>query len=177
MFPGSELQWNALTDLTDARLLATHLEWAVLTPAAHNCAFNVVNGDILRWRWLWPQLAAYFKIECAPPPQRPLPLEARMSSAHSKWERIASKYNLIESRVDHLASWWHTDADLGREIECVNDMTNSRKLGFGSYQQTPQSFFDLFRKLEEARVIPAYSDLDSLVISSKYQPAEQHFDS
>src|SRR5688572_731454 len=48
-FPGSPQQWNGLTDMTDARLLARHLEWAATTPAAANEAFNVVNGDVFRW--------------------------------------------------------------------------------------------------------------------------------
>ena len=63
IFPGSQLQWNALTDVTDAGLLATHLEWSATVPQARNQAFNTVNGDIFRWRWLWPQLAAYFGVE------------------------------------------------------------------------------------------------------------------
>src|SRR5437763_8576271 len=40
LFPGSPEQWNALTDVTDARLLARHLAWAATTPAAANLAFN-----------------------------------------------------------------------------------------------------------------------------------------
>jgi nucleoside-diphosphate-sugar epimerase len=44
VFPGSAVQWNSLTDMTDARLLARHLDWAAITPVAHNQAFNVVNG-------------------------------------------------------------------------------------------------------------------------------------
>ena len=49
VFPGSAVQWNSLTDMTDARLLARHLEWAGATPAARNQALNVVNGDVFRW--------------------------------------------------------------------------------------------------------------------------------
>jgi hypothetical protein len=30
-FPGSAVQWNSLTDMTDARLLARHLSWASTT--------------------------------------------------------------------------------------------------------------------------------------------------
>lgn len=66
LFPGSPQQWHGLTDVTDARLLASHLSWAATTPAAANQAFNVVNGDVFRWRWLWPKLAMYFGIEPAP---------------------------------------------------------------------------------------------------------------
>src|SRR5271169_236380 len=68
LFPGSAAQWNSLTDMTDARLLARHLEWAATTPAAFNHAFNIVNGDVFRWNWMWPRLAAWFGIEPAPFP-------------------------------------------------------------------------------------------------------------
>ena len=34
VFPGSAVQWHGLTDMTDARLLARHLEWAGSTAAA-----------------------------------------------------------------------------------------------------------------------------------------------
>jgi nucleoside-diphosphate-sugar epimerase len=154
VFPGSHLQWNALTDVTDARLLARHLEWAALTPKAHNQAFNIVNGDVFRWRWLWPQLAAYFGVEAAPPPDPIAPLEPRMKNIAPVWQHLAERHNLIEPNVDHLASWWHTDGDLGRELECVNDMTRSRALGFHEYQPTLASFTDLFDRLRHERIIP-----------------------
>ncbi len=66
LFPGSPAQWNSLTDMTDARLLARHLEWAATTPAARNQAFNIVNGDVFRWSWMWSRLADWFGIEPAP---------------------------------------------------------------------------------------------------------------
>ena len=53
-----------------------------------------------------------------------------------------------------IASAWHTDADLGRPIEVVTDMSKSRKLGFLDYQATDDSFFDLFKRLREERIIP-----------------------
>src|SRR3954463_14269757 len=62
-WPGSEAQWKGLSDVTDARVLAKHLVWAAKTEAAHNEAFNVVNGDYFRWSNLWFKLAAWFGIE------------------------------------------------------------------------------------------------------------------
>ena len=115
IFPGSHFQWNALTDVTDARLLAKHLEWAALTSTAHNQAFNVVNGDVFRWRWLWPQLAAYFGVQPGgPPPDTTAPLEARMWDAAPTWRTIVARHGLAEPDVEKLVSWWHTDGDLGR---------------------------------------------------------------
>ena len=68
LFPGSVVQWNGLTDMTDARLLARHLEWAATTEAARNQAFNVVNGDVFRWSWMWARLADWFGLQPAPYP-------------------------------------------------------------------------------------------------------------
>lgn len=154
VFPGSHLQWNALTDVTDARLLAQHLEWAALSEQAHNQAFNVVNGEIFRWRWLWPQLASYFGVEPTGPPKPIEPLASKFANASSLWQSIADKHSLSERDIDKLVSWWHTDSDLGRELESVNDMTKSRLLGFTPYQETRASFFDLFDRLRREKIIP-----------------------
>jgi nucleoside-diphosphate-sugar epimerase len=154
LFPGSSVQWNSLTDMTDARLLARHLEWAATTPAARNEAFNVVNGDVFRWSWMWERLAVWFGLEPAPLRGEGTPLEQQLADAGPVWADIARKYHLAEPDLNVLASAWHTDADLGRPIEVVTDMSKSRKLGFLEYQATDESFFDLFTRLRAERIIP-----------------------
>jgi nucleoside-diphosphate-sugar epimerase len=154
LFPGSGVQWNGLTDMTDARLLARHLRWASTTPEAQNQAFNVVNGDVFRWSWMWQQIARWFDIEPATFPGEGTPLELQLADAAPVWAEIARKHKLVEPDFKVLASAWHTDADLGRPIEVLTDMSKSRKLGFLDYQATDDSFFDLFAKLREQRIIP-----------------------
>jgi Nucleoside-diphosphate-sugar epimerases len=154
LFPGSPMQWNGLTDVTDARLLAKHLEWAATSDVARNEAFNVVNGDVFRWKWLWPKLAAHFGIEAADYPGHATPLERQMADAAPVWTDIVRKHGLAEPDLDRLVSPWHTDADLGRPVECLTDMSKSRRLGFTEFQYTPDSFFDLFAQLRQARLIP-----------------------
>ncbi|CAO4154646.1 hypothetical protein LPLAFNJD_LOCUS4246 [Methylorubrum aminovorans] len=153
-FPGSAAQWNGLTDVTDARLLARHLEWAALTEAAHNEAFNVVNGDVFRWQWMWGRLAQWFGVEPAPFDGESNPLEHQLAGAAPLWAEIAARHGLIEPDLNRLASAWHTDADLGRPIEVVTDMSKSRRLGFLDYQPSDDAFFDLFARLRAERVIP-----------------------
>jgi len=153
-FPGSAVQWNGLTDMTDARLLARHLLWATTTAAARDQAFNVVNGDVFRWKWMWSRLAEGFDVEPAPFDGTVRPLESQMAEDAPVWERIARREGLVEADLSRLASPWHTDADLGRPIEVVTDMSKSRRLGFTGYQPTDDAFFDLFARLREARLIP-----------------------
>jgi hypothetical protein len=148
------MQWNCLTDMTDARLLARHLTWASTTEAARDQAFNVVNGDIFRWQWMWGRLAEWFGVDPAPFPNEVAPLEQQLADAGPVWAAIARTYGLAEPNVARLASAWHTDADLGRPIEVVTDMSKSRKLGFLDYQATDDAFFDLFTRLRESKIIP-----------------------
>jgi nucleoside-diphosphate-sugar epimerase len=154
LFPGSATQWNALTDMTDAHLLARHLEWASTTPAGANQALNIVDGDVFRWKQMWSHLAAFFNLEPAPFPAAVTPLETQLADAAPIWAEIARKHNLVEPDLNRLISAWHTDADLGRPIECVTDMTKSRQLGFLDYQSTPDSFTNLFTRLRQSRIIP-----------------------
>jgi nucleoside-diphosphate-sugar epimerase len=153
LFPGSAAQWNGLTDVTDARLLARHLEWAAITPAARNEALNVVNGDIFRWNWMWGRLARWFGLEPAPFPGHGTPLEQQLADAAPIWREIAHRHKLAEPDLGRLASAWHTDADLGRPIEVVTDMSKSRRLGFLDYQATDEAFLELFERLRAMRII------------------------
>jgi nucleoside-diphosphate-sugar epimerase len=154
VFPGSPEQWNHLVDITDSRILAEQLEWAATTPAARNEAFNIVNGDVFRWRWMWSQIAAQFGIEAAPYPGHPTPLEEQMKNGAAAWTDIAARYGLLETKLDRLVSPWHTDADLGRQLECVTDMSKSRNAGFLAYQDSRKSFLDLFARLRQGKIIP-----------------------
>ncbi|MEL6064413.1 MULTISPECIES: SDR family oxidoreductase [unclassified Methylobacterium] len=154
IFPGSAAQWNGLTDMTDARLLARHLLWASTEPKAANEAFNVVDGDVFRWSWMWGRIAAWFGIEPVPFDGTHRPLEPRMAQDGPAWAEIAQRYGLAEPDLEKLASPWHTDADLGRPIEVVTDMSKSRRLGFTAYQPTDDAFYDLFAQLRADRLIP-----------------------
>jgi nucleoside-diphosphate-sugar epimerase len=154
VFPGSAVQWNSLTDMTDATLLARHLEWATTTPLARDQAFNVVNGDVFRWNWMWSQLAKWFGLEPAPFAGEGVPLEKQMANDAPIWAQIAAKHGLAEPNLNVLVSPWHTDGDLGRPVEVVTDMSKSRKLGFMDYQATDESFFKLFEELRRTKIIP-----------------------
>lgn len=153
-FPGSAAQWKGLTDMTDARQLAKHLLWAATTPAARNEAFNVVNGDVFRWSWMWGRIADWFGLAAAPFDGEVMPLQVQMANDDPVWRAIATRDGLAEPELWRLASPWHTDADLGRPIEVVTDMSKSRRLGFTAYQPTDDAFFDLFAQLRADRLIP-----------------------
>jgi hypothetical protein len=153
-YPGSREQWEAVTDVTDAGLLAEHLVWAATTPGAANQALNIVNGDVFRWRRLWPRLAAALGVEAVPFDGDVAPLEQQMADAGEIWPEIVRRHGLRNLNVDSLASWWHSDADLGRTVETFTDMGLSRRLGFLGIRDTASSFTELFERLRSERIVP-----------------------
>ena len=154
IFPGSVEQYNGVTDVTDARIMAKHAVWSSTAPQARNEAFNTVNGEVFRWRQLWTSIAAYFGLENPGHPGEVLPLEPRMGDADEVWAGIVAKHGLKDMKASELASWWHTDADLGRTSETFADMSKSREMGFLEYQTTLRSFTDLFDRLRGENIIP-----------------------
>ena len=157
VFPGSEAQWNGLTDMTDAGVLAEQMVWAATDPAGADEAFNIVNGDVFRWRWMWPRLAAHLGVDparVAGPDGDPKPFEQQLGPYEAEWPAIAERLGLVEPDITRLASWWHTDADLGRPMEVVTDMSKSREAGFIGYRRTERAFTDLFDRYRADRLVP-----------------------
>ncbi|RFA18080.1 SDR family oxidoreductase [Subtercola boreus] len=153
-FPGSATQWNGITDVTDAELLAEQLIWASTDPAGENEAFNIANGDVFRWRWMWPRVAGLFGVEPVGFDEEPRPLDGRMAGMEEAWSQIAARHGLAEPDIHRLASWWHTDSDLGRNIEAFTNMNKSRDAGFMNYRTSFASFADKVARYREARIIP-----------------------
>jgi nucleoside-diphosphate-sugar epimerase len=154
LFPGSEAQWNGLTDVTDADLLSEQMIWAATHPAGRNEPFNTANGDVFRWRWLWPQLAEVFGLPWEGFAGAPRTLSSQMIGMEGAWRELAARHALVEPDLGRLASWWHSDADLGRTIEVLTDMTKSRLAGFLGFRSTPASFLARIQQYRAARILP-----------------------
>ena len=159
--PGSRHSGTALTDMTDAGVLAEQMLWAATTRRGRNEAFNVVNGDVFRWRWMWPRLAAATSASSRSASRtRPGRSSSRWPAPRPGGAHLAARAGLAGDRPDRVASWWHTDADLGRDIEVVTDMSKSRLAGFTGYR-TLASFLDLFERLDRERIVPLPATLGS----------------
>jgi hypothetical protein len=70
------------------------------------------------------------------------------------WDEIVAEHGLRQLPLDQVASWWHSDADLGRPIETFADMTKSRGLGFQAFRRTDDAFRQTFAALRAERIIP-----------------------
>lgn len=103
-FPGNETQWNVITDMTQVGILARQMIWAATTPEAANLAYNTANGDVFRWRWMWPRLAELLGVEPAGYADQPETLTANFDNDASArdWRSLSAKHGL---RVAELPNW------------------------------------------------------------------------
>ena len=108
---------------------------------------------MVRWSWLWGRVAGYFGLSVPAFDGQAAPLVEQMQNAKGLWSGIAAHRGLLEPELDRVASWWHTDANLHLGIDCIADMSRSRKAGFNEYRCTPDALFALFDRLQAERII------------------------
>jgi nucleoside-diphosphate-sugar epimerase len=154
VFPGSPIQYEGIVDVTDAAVLAEQLLWSATDPAGANEALNIVNGDVFRWKRMWEVVAEALGVEPAPYPGEPTPLEVSMAGTEPVWDKLVAEHGLVPNDLATVATWWHTDADLGRPIEAFADMTKSRALGFQGFRRSDDTFRDTFTTMRAAKIVP-----------------------
>ncbi|WP_333862518.1 SDR family oxidoreductase [Sphingobacterium sp.] len=150
-FPGKIGAFQTLMEMTDATLLAKAMVWAATNPQAANQAFNINNGDLFRWKELWPKLASYFKMETADP--IPLSLATMMADKEPIWQKLQKEHQLGYSYRE-VSAWTFGDFVFSWDYDFFADGTKARRLGFHEFMDTEQMFYQLFDEMREKRIIP-----------------------
>ena len=151
-FPGSAANFHALYQCVDATLLAQAIQWMSTAPACANQAFNVTNGDFIRWENLWPQFADFFGMPVGP--VKTVRLAEAMADKSPVWERLVTECRLIPTPYAQTALWSYGDFVFTPGYDIMSDTLKLRQSGFTGCLDTGKMFIDLFRHYREARVIP-----------------------
>ena len=152
IFPGSQGAFDAITQATDASLLAQAQIWAATDPGCKNENFNVINGDYFRWNQLWPVIAGWFGIQPVGPNGNSLTI--MMIGAEKKWEHISSANGLLQPRLSALASWSFGDFLFNTHWDVMSSTLKSRQYGFSRTVGTEESFLSGFERMRTMRLIP-----------------------
>ena len=102
--------------------------WQATDPVAANQVFNVVNGDVFRWKSLWPKIAEYFGVEPVGPEETPMNLTEKMAALEHKWVEMVEEYGLQKYTLADISTWWMVSSSSSREVNCLTDMTKSREM-------------------------------------------------
>jgi nucleoside-diphosphate-sugar epimerase len=152
--PGTPGNYHALYQCTDAELLASAMVWMATEPRCANEAFNITNGDLIRWEHFWPKVARYWGIELGP--RRQLSLAKFMADKSAVWDRIVAKHDLVAHRYEDIVSWPYGDFVFTPEFDIVSDTGKCRRYGFHEFVDTEAMFFRLWDQYRAARVLPIY---------------------
>jgi len=151
-FPGTEAGFNALYQSVDATLLAKAIAWITTAPACRNEAFNVTNGDYIRWKNLWPELASFFGMEAGP--VKTVRLGEVMADKAPLWGHVVRTHQLEPLRYEDVAVWPYADFNWLRGQDKMSDTIKLRQAGFGDCMDTGKMFLDNLRQLRARRWIP-----------------------
>jgi nucleoside-diphosphate-sugar epimerase len=151
-FPGTVANFHALYQCVDATLLAEAIVWMSTSPACADQAFNVTNGDFIRWANLWPRFADYFGMAAGP--VRTAKLAHAMVDKAPVWERIVARHKLRPVPFEQTALWPYGDFVFTPGYDIMSDTLKLRQTGFNRCVDTEKMFVELFGKLRAARVIP-----------------------
>lgn len=151
-FPGTPAAYRALYQCTDAGLLARAMTWMAREPACANQAFNVVNGDYIRWENLWPVFARHFGLEPAPP--LAINLARTMADKAPLWDRIVARHGLIPHRYQDIVAWPYGDIVFATGHDIVSSMSKTWRAGFREVVDTEAMFLALFESYRSTRIIP-----------------------
>jgi nucleoside-diphosphate-sugar epimerase len=151
-FPGKPGAYTALYQCTDAALLAKAIEWMATEPGCANQAFNITNGDLIRWQYLWPKFADLFQMELAPP--RHIGLARSMADKGPVWDRIVAEHRLQSHRYQDIAVWGYPQGVFDSDYDIVSDTGKARRFGFHDLVDTEEMFLRMFADFRRKGVIP-----------------------
>jgi nucleoside-diphosphate-sugar epimerase len=156
-FPGTRACFDALIQVIDADLLARSAIRVSTASGCGNRGYNVSNGDMFRWRYMWPALARFFDLEAEGP--QPCSLAEYLRDKGPLWEEMTRKYRLAPFPFERAARWTQGDftppnSRLGCEYDFISDTVRIRQAGFCEAIESEQMFLRLFERYRRERLIP-----------------------
>jgi nucleoside-diphosphate-sugar epimerase len=151
-FPGPRAAYEALYQVTDARLLARAVEWAGETDACKGQVYNITNGDYFRWSRIWPRIADFFGVPVGEP--FPLSLQDVMADKGPIWDELVQLHGLRPYAYQDIVSWKFGDAIFKTTYDNISSTIKARKDGFADCIDTEEMYLELLQELRDEKIIP-----------------------
>jgi nucleoside-diphosphate-sugar epimerase len=152
-FPGPKEAYEVLVNVTDAELLAKGMEFVSINESCNEEIFNITNGDIFRWKHIWPRIGAYFGLEVDEP--QTFSLATYMGDKTELWQKMTHKYELGDHPFEKLVQWPFGDFIFNNVHDAFFDVNKLRKFGFNDmHLDSFESFKRVFNQLKAHKVIP-----------------------
>ncbi|UJR27752.1 hypothetical protein I4U23_009025 [Adineta vaga] len=157
IFPGNKKSWNRISDHSTASNNAHFQLWTVLNEQIQHEIFNIANGDLVRFRDLWPKIEHYFGFEQYDQKlddnEAQLKLAEYMPKHKDIWVRIAQRENLDTKAFDY-ATWAFVDGSLKSSNDRYGDLSKARQFGWTIEVDTFDGYVQCFDRLKQLKMIP-----------------------
>ncbi|KND03569.1 uncharacterized protein SPPG_01044 [Spizellomyces punctatus DAOM BR117] len=168
-FPGNQIMYDNIVDHSAAINNARFQLWCGENlEKTGNRAFNIHDGDKIRFRDVWPKIANYFGLSLPSeaefftiPKPKPgeialqLSVEEYAKDKHDLWRKISQKYGLDESAFNY-ATWDFADFATGRTWPDDGDMSRAREAGWTTTVDSFEMYKEVFEKMKRLQMIPKY---------------------
>jgi len=151
-FPGTRACFEALTQATDARLLARAAAWSATDARAADQAFNILDGDLFRWCHLWERLARHFGMENGG--VQTTPLATMMADKEPVWRAIVEKHRLRPLALSEIVDWRYVDMTFRQDWDHVSSTIKARRHGFDGFVDTEATAIELMQAYRDERIVP-----------------------
>lgn len=151
-FPGTQACFDAVSQVTDARLLARSARWFGTQPACVNQSFNVVNGDLFRWRHLWERLARHFGMENGG--VQTVSLARMMADKEPLWRAMAQRHGLRPLALAEIVNWDYADMTFRQDWDHISSTLKARRFGFQDFVDTEEAFIEHLDRYRAERIVP-----------------------
>jgi nucleoside-diphosphate-sugar epimerase len=157
-FPGGGIYINACAD---SRLIARAAEFCATHDSAAGETFNVVNGDAIVWRDLWPSIARHFSMPVGG--DAPMKLVDEMPRLASVWDDVVKRHDLRALTMDQIvgASWQMADITLGygreRPFDRLMSPIKIRQAGFADCIDTEDAIIYWLTRMQHSKILPIYA--------------------
>ena len=156
-FPGGGIY---VTACTDSRLIAQAVEFCATTRSVRGETFNVVNGDPIVWRDMWPSIAAHFDMPAGD--HVPMRLAEEMPQRAAVWDGLVAKRGLQERTMQEVvgSSWQTADLTFGfgkeRPFDRLMSPIKLRQAGFPGCMDSEDAVMHWLSRMQAERIIPSY---------------------
>lgn len=151
-FPGTQACFDAVSQATDAGLLARAVSWAATEPGCANQHFNIINGDLFRWRHLWPRIARLMGMEDGG--VHTVSLADEMADKEPLWRSLVEGNGLCPLRLSELVNWSYADTTFRQDWDHISSTLKARRFGFHEFVETEQMFLGHIGRFRRERIIP-----------------------
>jgi nucleoside-diphosphate-sugar epimerase len=166
VFPGGLKTYQRWRQFCDADLLCHAIIWMSTTDQCKNQAFNVDNGDSVKWEDLWCDIASYFKMECSVPVDAS-DVTALMKDQENIWKSTQNANRLKTIPLKDVVTWdflqYYTNADW----DFQSDYSKLRTFGFSERADSKKMLIELFDRLKRDRVIAGAESVTAKFVEDK----------